>query len=148
LPQFEVASVKAFDTRGFDTSAFAVLPTFDDPRRFRAVQVVSGQIGILEWAYGVRSFQVFGGPEWLKTELFEIQARAEHPSSEGQIKQMVQRLLADRFKLKLHRETREIPIYALVVGKNGPKLPAAKDASLNHGLDSYLKDLKQEYCNI
>ncbi len=79
-------------------------------------------MGILEWAYGVRGFQVLGAPDWLREELFEIDARPEHPATEAQIKQMVQALLADRFKLKLHRETKAIPVYALIVGKDGSKL--------------------------
>jgi uncharacterized protein (TIGR03435 family) len=88
-------------------------------------------MGILEWAYGVRDFQVSGAPEWLKQELFDIDARAAHPSTEGQMKEMVQALLADRFKLKLHRATKAIPVYALVVGKDGPKLAQAEARSLN-----------------
>ena len=46
---------------------------------------------------------------------------------------MVQALLADRFKLRIHTETREIPVYALVVDKNSSKLTPAKDSSLNEG---------------
>ncbi len=91
-------------------------------------------MGILEWAYGVRDFQVLGAPAWLGRENFEIDARAEHPSTEDQIKQMVQVLLADRFKLKLHRETKEIPVYALMVSKDGPKLAEGKARSLNRPL--------------
>jgi uncharacterized protein (TIGR03435 family) len=97
-------------------------------------------MGILEWAYGVRDFQVLGAPEWFKQELFEIDARAEHPASEAQMKQMVQALLADRFKLKLHRETKIIPVYALVLGKDGPKLAEAeaKSSLLNQGLGNIM----------
>jgi uncharacterized protein (TIGR03435 family) len=94
----------------------------DNPQKFRARFEVSGSMGVLQWAYGVREFQVLGAPGWLKQELFEIDARAEHPATEAEMKQMVQALLAERFKLKLHRETKEIPVYALVVGKDGPKL--------------------------
>lgn len=79
-------------------------------------------MGILEWAYGVRDFQVLGAPDWLREELFEIDARPAHPATEAQIRRMVQALLADRFKLKLHRETKAIPVYALIVGKDGSKL--------------------------
>jgi uncharacterized protein (TIGR03435 family) len=85
-------------------------------------------------AYGVRDFQVVGAPEWLKQEAFEIPATAEHPSNECQIRQMVQGLLAHRFRLRLHRERREIPVYALIVGKNGPKLTLSKDDRLIQGL--------------
>jgi uncharacterized protein (TIGR03435 family) len=91
-------------------------------------------MGILEWAFDVRQFQVMGAPEWLKQQSFEILAGAENPSNEGQFKQMVQSLLADRFQLKVHRETRDVDVYALVVGKNGPKFDAAKSAPRNQGM--------------
>jgi uncharacterized protein (TIGR03435 family) len=90
-------------------------------------------MGIIEWAYGVREFQVQGAPDWLQQQTFEIQATAEHPSSESQIRQMVQGLLVDRFRLKLHRANKEIPVYALVVGRSGPKLQAAKAIPLGQG---------------
>ena len=129
--QFEVASVKPVPDL---QSGSVILPRVDDPQRFRAEYSVNGPVGILEWAYGVRDFQVSGAPEWLGRELFDIDATAEHPSTEGQIRQMVQALLADRFKLRLHRETREIPVYALVVGKDGPKLAETKDSSQDKSL--------------
>jgi uncharacterized protein (TIGR03435 family) len=140
-PEFEVASIRPIPQLPSGANVrpgFLVVPRADNPQRFRARFNVSAPMGILEWAYGVREFQVAGAPEWLKEELFDIDARAEHPSSEDQIKQMVQALLADRFKLKLHRETKAIPVYALVVGKDGPKLAEAQDASLNQGLGNII----------
>jgi uncharacterized protein (TIGR03435 family) len=140
-PEFEVASVRpipAIQPGVNIRPGFIAVPRVDDPQRFRARFNVGGAMGILEWAYGVRDFQVSGAPEWLKQELFEIDARAAHPSTETQIKQMVQALLADRFKLKLHRAAKEIPIYALTVGKDGPKLAEAKDATLNQGLGNMI----------
>jgi uncharacterized protein (TIGR03435 family) len=134
--EFEVASVRPITLppgTGIP-GGFFVAPRMDDPRRFRARFVVSGPLGILEWAYGVREFQVLGAPEWLGRESFDIDARAEHPSTESQIKQMVQALLADRFKLKLHRETKEISVYALMVGKDGSRLEEGKVRSLNRPL--------------
>jgi uncharacterized protein (TIGR03435 family) len=121
-PEFEVASVRPIPPIQPGTNVrpgFLLVPMVDAPQRFRARFNVGGAMGILEWAYRVRDFQVLGAPEWLKQDLFEIDARAEHPSTEGQIKQMVQALLADRFKLKLHRATKEVAIYALMVGKDG-----------------------------
>ncbi len=139
--QFEVASVKPVPDLPPGSAVLpgsVILPRVDDPQRFRAVYWLNGPLGMLEWAYGVREFQVLGAPAWLGRERFEIQARAEHPSSEGQIKQMVQALLADRFDLKLHRETREISVYALVVGRNGPKLADAKGPAQNQGLGNIM----------
>ena len=66
---------------------------------------------------------VKGGPKWLHSELFEINARAEsNPSLAMMQGPMLQRLLEDRFKLKLHRDTRQGPVYELTVARGGPKL--------------------------
>src|SRR5205807_7517580 len=62
------------------------------------------------------------GPAWLETERFDIIAKIPEDAARDQISQMFQALLADRFKLKLHREKKERPVYALVAGKNGPKI--------------------------
>jgi uncharacterized protein (TIGR03435 family) len=70
----------------------------------------------------VRDFQIIGGPAWVNSEGFDIEAKGDHSASDAQLGQMVQSLLADRFKLALHRETRQLPVYALVVAKNGPKI--------------------------
>src|SRR5215831_14437083 len=70
------------------------------------------------------------GPSWINSEIFDIEAKAESPTSEAQLKLMLQTLLVERFKLKLHRENRDMPVYALVAGKNGvkfPKAPADRD---------------------
>ena len=72
--------------------------------------------------------KILSGPEWINSEVYDIEAKAEGPTTEVQLKLMLQELLADRFKLKLHRETREMPVYALVTTKNGVKfLQAPKD---------------------
>ncbi len=78
----------------------------DDPRRFRALTFTES---LIEWAYHVRDFQIVGGPQWLREvhSRFDIQAMAERASNQSEMRQMVQALLSDRFKLKLHRETRE-----------------------------------------
>jgi uncharacterized protein (TIGR03435 family) len=60
-------------------------------------------------------FQLTGGPEWIKSGRFEIQAKSENAASEGQIKLMLQTLLADRFHLQFHRDTKEFSGYALSV---------------------------------
>ncbi len=68
---------------------------------------------------------IFGGPGWIDTELFDVEARAEGNPGTEQMHLMVQSLLEDRFKLVMHHETRQIPIYELVVakvGKTGPQL--------------------------
>jgi uncharacterized protein (TIGR03435 family) len=77
--------------------------------------------GCIQWAYGVRDFQV-SGPSWLTDDRFDITAKAAGEVSGDQLRLMLQALLADRFKLALHRQSKELQAYALVVGKNGSKL--------------------------
>lgn len=97
--------------------------------RFESIDNVLGRP--IAWAYNVRGFQVLGIPRWAEfrspDSLFDIQAVAGAPVSLEQCRLMVQALLADRFKLSVHRETKELPVYALVVGKNGSKLKEAQD---------------------
>lgn len=71
--------------------------------------------------------KVLSGPDWINSEIYDIDAKAEAPTSESQLKVMLQELLSDRFKLKVHRESREMPVYALVTGKNGAKLQRAPE---------------------
>ena len=73
--------------------------------------------------------QVIGGPAWINSERYDIETKQRPNTDPRQEWLMWQSLLADRFKLRLHRETRELPIYDLVVVESGSKLPAAKEAS-------------------
>jgi uncharacterized protein (TIGR03435 family) len=81
------------------------------------------------WAYGVPDDREYAlaGPDWMATERFDIQATFPADTTPEQVRTMTQRLLAERFQLKLHSETRERPIYALVVAKGGPKIQAVED---------------------
>jgi uncharacterized protein (TIGR03435 family) len=78
-------------------------------------------------AFNVRSFQLQGGPRWIGADRFEVDAKWPENANPKQAPEMLQALLAERFKLKVHRETREMPIYNLVVANSGPKLTPAKD---------------------
>jgi uncharacterized protein (TIGR03435 family) len=80
---------------------------------------------IIREAFHVKHYQISGGPGWLETDHFNIVAKAEGDPSREQMMAMLQTLLADRFQLKVHRETREGNVYALVVAKGGPKLTAS-----------------------
>jgi uncharacterized protein (TIGR03435 family) len=76
------------------------------------------------WAFNMRPFQVTGLPGWIDAPdaVFDIEAKAAGPVEESQCRLMVQTLLADRFKLRVRRENRELPAYGLVVTKSGPKM--------------------------
>src|ERR1039458_7079844 len=72
-------------------------------------------------AYAVKGYQI-NGPKWLDSERFDIVAKIPKGATKEQFQLMLQNLLAERFKLTLHHETKELPMYALVVGKGGHKL--------------------------
>ena len=79
-------------------------------------------------AYRMKPYQVVG-PDWMLSQRFDVQAKLPDGGSREQVPEMLQALLADRFKLAVHRDTKEHNVYALVVGKGGPKLKdAAPDA--------------------
>jgi uncharacterized protein (TIGR03435 family) len=80
---------------------------------------------ILE-AYDMPYSRIFGGPPWLDSEIYNVEAKAAHAVSRDQLHLMLRALLADRFKLALHRETREMRVYTLTVAKNGPNLHDVK----------------------
>jgi len=79
----------------------------------------------LQWAYRMKEYQV-SGPAWIGDERFDISAKAAGAAGEQQLRRMLQNLLADRFKITLHHEKKDLPFYALLVAKNGPKLTAGK----------------------
>jgi uncharacterized protein (TIGR03435 family) len=84
----------------------------------------------IQWAYQVKPFQI-SGPSWITNDRFDIDAKSPGGAPETALRLMLQTLLADRFKLAFHRETREIPVYALTVGKAGAKVHhAGKDGDL------------------
>ncbi len=91
---------------------------------------------LIQYAYGVQGFQVSGAPGWLHSEKYDIEAKdydsvvenfPKLPPEERRehFELLLQSLLADRFKLKLRHETKELPVYALVVAKNGPRMKVA-----------------------
>jgi len=79
----------------------------------------------IRWAWHVSEFQV-SGPDWLESERYEITGKAPGPATDEQLRLMMQTLLRERFKLALHRQTKELAAYVLVVGKNGPKVQETK----------------------
>jgi len=130
---FEVASVKAAVTPGAEPM-FCIVPCTSGERQ----TVVGSRVDIrytslhtlLLTAYRIKSNQL-SGPDWIGTQRFDIAAKIPEGVSKDRIPEMLQALLNERFKLSVHRDTREQTVYALVVGKNGSKLqesPADADA--------------------
>jgi uncharacterized protein (TIGR03435 family) len=80
-------------------------------------------------AYNIDPSLVTGGPDWLDSSHYSIEAKASSSSSQADSRLMLQALLTERFKLALHHEKHTSPVYALRVGKDGPKLKTAADSS-------------------
>jgi uncharacterized protein (TIGR03435 family) len=120
-PQFEVAQVKP--SKPAAGRAWEQITA--EPGRLTASGVTLKQL-IFD-AYDMPYYRIFGGPSWLESEYYDLEAKAGSPVDRDQLKLMLRSLLADRFKLALHRETKELRAYVLTVAKNGPKLHAAQE---------------------
>ena len=117
--RFEVASVKS-NNSGSNNFSIRIMPG----SRLLASNASLGSL--ITEAWQVRDFQVSGGPTWLYSGRFDVDARGQGSLSPDQILQRLQTLLGERFQLKVHRETRELPVYALLIAKNGPKLELSR----------------------
>lgn len=109
-------------------------PNYDVPARTpgREVHPFATIENLLMVAYGLRYHQVIG-PSWINGQRWDIVATMPPGTSKEQATFMLRNLLADRFKLKVHRETRDLPLYELVVAKGGPKLKASDASTSGNG---------------
>jgi uncharacterized protein (TIGR03435 family) len=128
-PSFDVASVKPTahgrDVNNWSRSSSGV----PSPGRFVAENESLG--GLIREAYRLKDYQVIG-PPWLDdgSDGFDIEAKAPRDATKAQVYEMLKTLLAQRFKLAAHRETRQLPVYELTKGKGDQKLhPAASENS-------------------
>ena len=132
-PSFEVASVKpaAPITGNMIRVGMRGGPGSPDPGQITYSNVTVKNV--LMNAYGVKGFQITG-PGWLDSERYDIVAKVPRGATKAEFMAMLQNLLAERFKLTLHREKKDLPMYALVVGKNGPKMKeSVEDAAPKGG---------------
>ena len=142
-PQFDVAAIHLHVSEPHEHNSIWSSP-FDG--NFNAANV--SLITLIHWAWEMPDTRILGAPGWAGTTMFNIEAKADS-SVDAQIKglssdagrktkeKMVQALLAERFKLVTHTETRELPIYDLVVAKGEPKLGTtqAQGTTVNHARD-------------
>jgi uncharacterized protein (TIGR03435 family) len=99
-------------------------------------------ISLIYFAYGLGFYQLEGGPDWVRREPYSVSAKAERPCTVKELRIMLQNLLAERFKLQLHRETRQLPLYSLLVDKGGPTLKPsdpknAGNPSINQTMEEF-----------
>ncbi len=118
-PAFEAASVKPSQAR--DNSASWNSSTGYLRLRNQSLKA------LIRIAYGVRDDQITGGPKWTDSDRFDVGARSAGPAKGPELLEMLQTLLAERFQLAFHRETKTVTGYALVAAKSGLKIrPDAK----------------------
>ena len=130
-PVFAAVSIKAYSPEG-NMPRIMIRNT---PDGFSASGVTLHML--IRQAYGVEDNQIVGGPGWMDSEQYEIDAKMDPADAEafGKLtpveaaaahEHMMQAMLADRFHLTLHHDSRDLPVYALIVAKGGPKLHEAK----------------------
>jgi uncharacterized protein (TIGR03435 family) len=84
---------------------------------------------LMRIAFGIQEYHLAGTPGWMVSEHYDIDARAPVNTPPEQLNAMIQSLMADRFQLRFHRETRDLPVYTLTAARSGFKLKPAKDGS-------------------
>jgi uncharacterized protein (TIGR03435 family) len=115
--------------------AASIKPGADQPMRYVRPMpggrlVASAPVKmLLENAFAVQDFQIVGGPAWIDSDRYAIEAKAEGNPSREQLLRMLQPLLAERFRLEAHRETRQMPALALVPARHGAKLAPPKQGA-------------------
>ena len=134
-PTFEVATIKAappFSPQAMMAGKMRLGETIDGARADYAYVNVEY---LLTKAYGVKAYQI-SGPAWIQSERYDVTAKLPEGATKDQIPDMLKSLLAERFKIEIHRDKKDHAVYALVIGKNGSKLkesepekPAAQDVN-------------------
>lgn len=136
-PAFEVASVKLMEP----AIGSVVSRMGGDPGRFECANEPLNTL--LAYAYNLRVTQI-SGPSWIRTERYSIVAKIPDAVPRDQVRAMLQGLLIERLQMKVHQETKEEPVYVLLVGKDGPKLEKVEvslaDGSLPGGSIKVIRD--------
>ena len=116
-PAFDVVSIRPADANG----SFGFSHTSD------GLSIISPLRQIIQYAYNLRDFQLNGGPDWLANAAWRIDAKSDAPDQGLWDKRMqeLQSVLIDRFHFTCHMETKEMPVYDLVLAKGGSKLKAS-----------------------
>jgi uncharacterized protein (TIGR03435 family) len=130
--RFEVASVKPSAKQGMITRREGG-PGTSDPGRFRVTNAALSALVVL--AYGIQYADQLRRPAWMDTNEFDVVANVPPGTTTEQLRKMLQNLLAERFRMRVHHETRLETVYELTVAKNGPKLKPAAEGS---GTDDFV----------
>jgi uncharacterized protein (TIGR03435 family) len=114
--EFDVASIRLHIPSGRDSVGGTIFPDGTVTGTFMTL------CDFIRSAYGLRADQLSGGPSWACSDRYDLVAKTAGPSTEDQAHQMMRALLAERFHLALRRDSKEVPVYAMVVSAKGLKL--------------------------
>jgi uncharacterized protein (TIGR03435 family) len=120
-PKYEVASIKP-DTDNDFRFAFRIEPS----GRLAATGITLKRL--MMTAYNVQDFRIVGGPDWMVSRRWDVQAKPDRVVSPEQIRPMLRALLENRFQLRSHSEKRQLPVYELSVDRKGSKVQRVKDS--------------------
>jgi uncharacterized protein (TIGR03435 family) len=126
-PAFDVASIKPADPQA---DGRIMIKMGGDPGRLDYVNVSIRDL--IRQAFGVQDYQV-NGPDWMVNERFNLQAKYPPDTSREAVNQMLQALLTERFGLKIHKDSKELAIFDLILAKNGSKLKESEAISSTSG---------------
>jgi uncharacterized protein (TIGR03435 family) len=117
---FEAASIR-LNLSGASGAHYRFLPGFNAEN--------ATLMNLIALAYDVADFRILAGPGWIDSDRYDVEAKTEGNPGLDEKKLMIQTLLADRFRLKIHRETKQLPIYMLTMAKGGIKMQPVKEGS-------------------
>ena len=125
-PSFEVATIKP--ARPDEQKTVQVQGT-------RLFTADTSLVDLMMFAYGVHPLQITGGPDWIRTQKFDLLMQPDLPGrpSTAQMRSILRKLLADRFNLLFHHAQKELPVYRIIGAKGGPRLtPTASDSAASN----------------
>lgn len=147
---------ETFDAASVKPSRRTLGPDANSPLSLGAAGVTGRNVTLkrlIGEAYNLQPHQVSGGPKWLNDNEFDIDAKVDAPTTKENLRLMLRSLLADRFRLSVHPENKELHVYELVIDKDGPKIHVATDSESSAaktgatGLRSFRGTL-QQFANL
>jgi uncharacterized protein (TIGR03435 family) len=127
-PRYEVASIKP--NTGVTPFTFRIEP--DGALSTSGITLKR----LMMTAYNVQDFRIVGGPDWVSSRRWDVQAKPEHAAASiDEIHQMLRTLLEDRFQLRVRAESRNLPLYELVIDSKGSKVPRPKNPAAQQTID-------------
>jgi uncharacterized protein (TIGR03435 family) len=116
-----------------DAATVRVNPSHENGRRtVGSASITFRSVTRLEWvasAYGVQEYQI-AGPDWIRIERYDVTGKAANPSTPEELMAMLQTMLSERFRVRAHQETKELPVCTVTLGKAKPRLCHASQSEI------------------